>query len=135
VCADVIIRAYRALDIDRQALVHEDMRSNFSLYPKIWGLSKTDTNIDHRRVPNLMLFFRRFGETLLISQNPADFIPGDLVTWLVNGNLPHIGIVARERSKDGTRPMIIHNIGQGPKLEDRIFEWPMTGHFRYGAEG
>ena len=131
VCADVVIRAYRDLSLDLQMLVHEDMQKHFNLYPKLWGLSATDTNIDHRRVPNLMIFFSRFGEKLKISNVPSDFEPGDLVTWMIGGKLPHIGIVSNKRSDDGNRFKIIHNIGAGPQLEDRLFNWPMTGHFRY----
>jgi uncharacterized protein YijF (DUF1287 family) len=131
VCADVVIRAYRALDIDLQQLVHEDISKNFNLYPKIWKLSAPDSNIDHRRVPNLMVYFSRFGEKLTLSRNPVDYNAGDLVTWIVSGSLPHIGIVSDRRSADGTRLQIIHNIGAGPQLQDRLFEWPITGHFRF----
>jgi len=131
VCADVVVRAYRELGADLQVLVHEDMAANFGLYPNLWRLRRPDPNIDHRRVPNLMVFFKRFGTTLPIAQDPAAYSPGDLVTWLVDGNLPHIGIVANELSTDGKRHQIVHNIGEGPKLEDRLFDWPVTGHFRY----
>jgi uncharacterized protein len=131
VCADVIIRAYRKFGIDLQKSVHEDMQQHFDLYPKLWGLRTTDTNIDHRRVPNLMVFFGRFGERLIISNSPSDFRPGEMVTWTVAGSLPHIGFVSNKRSEDGARYMIVHNIGAGPQLEDRLFEWPMTGHFRF----
>jgi uncharacterized protein YijF (DUF1287 family) len=133
VCADVVIRAYRALNIDLQQHVHEDISKNFNLYPKIWKLSAPDSNIDHRRVPNLMVYFSRFGEKLTLSNNSADYNAGDLVTWIVSGSLPHIGIVSNRRSADGTRLQIIHNIGAGPQLQDRLFEWPITGHFRFTA--
>lgn len=134
VCTDVIIRSYRALEIDLQRLVHEDMRENFSRYPakRIWNQTTTDRNIDHRRVPNLQTFFSRHGTVLSISQFGKDYQPGDLVTWMLPGNLPHIGIVVNEYSEDGKRPLIVHNIGAGPKLEDVLFAYPITGHYRYG---
>jgi hypothetical protein len=137
VCTDVIIRSYRALDIDLQQAVHEDMTGNFTAYPskRIWGLSRPDTNIDHRRVPNLQIFFSRKGLSLPVSANSDDYQPGDLVTWLLPGNLPHIGIVTNQRSRDGLRPLIVHNIGGGPKLEDMLFDYPITGHFRYQPVG
>lgn len=133
VCTDVIIRAHRKLGIDLQQLVHEDMRGNFSLYPakKNWGQTKTDTNIDHRRVPNLQTFFTRHGKKLAISNKPQDYQAGDLVTWMLPGNLPHIGIVTDRLSTDGLRPLIVHNIGAGPQLEDMLFEYAISGHYRY----
>lgn len=133
VCTDVIIRAYRKLDIDLQQLVHEDMRSNFALYPakRNWNQTKTDTNIDHRRVPNLQTFFTRHGKKLSVSDKPEHYQAGDLVTWMLPGNLPHIGIVTDQRSADGQRPLIVHNIGAGPKLEDMLFDYAITGHYRY----
>ncbi len=131
VCTDVVVRAYRAVGIDLQQVVHEDMKADFAAYPKNWGLSAPDSNIDHRRVPNLRTFFGRKGEALGRSRNPQDYRPGDLVTWMLPGNLPHIGIVVSRRSADGRRPLVVHNIGAGPKLEDRLFEFPITGHYRY----
>jgi uncharacterized protein YijF (DUF1287 family) len=131
VCADVVIRAYRAFGVDLQVLVHRDMAQAFSLYPQRWGLNGTDTNIDHRRVPNLETFFRRHGSALPVTMNPSNFKPGDLVSFIVAGSLPHIGIVSTRRSADGNRPLIVHNIGEGPKLEDVLFEFPIAGHFRY----
>lgn len=133
VCTDVIIRAYRQLGIDLQQLVHEDMRGNFSLYPakKNWGQNKTDTNIDHRRVPNLQTFFTRHGKKLPVSDKSQDYQAGDLVTWMLPGNLPHIGIVTDQLSDDGLRPLIVHNIGAGPKLEDMLFDYAISGHYRY----
>jgi uncharacterized protein YijF (DUF1287 family) len=133
VCTDVIIRAYRKLDIDLQQLVHEDMRANFLLYPakRNWNQTKTDTNIDHRRVPNLQTFFTRHGKKLVVSDKPQDYQAGDLVTWMLPGNLPHIGIVTDQRSADGQRPLIVHNIGAGPTLEDMLFDYSITGHYRY----
>lgn len=133
VCTDVVIRAYRALGVDLQVLVHEDMKKHFALYPKLWGLKRTDTNIDHRRVPNLQVFFKRFGQESPVTDNPDDYKPGDLVTWNLRndgGNLPHIGIVTDQ--KDGDVPMIVHNIGAGPKLENMLFDYKITGHYRYG---
>jgi uncharacterized protein YijF (DUF1287 family) len=135
VCADVIIRAYRALGVDLQVLVHEDMAAHFSAYPQDWGLSRTDTNIDHRRVPNLAIFFTRNGEKLRISRDALDYKPGDLVTWVVGGSLPHIGIVSDELNAQGTRPLMVHNIGAGPQLEDMLFDYPIAGHYRYPAAG
>ncbi|PKL45969.1 MAG: DUF1287 domain-containing protein [Candidatus Riflebacteria bacterium HGW-Riflebacteria-2] len=134
VCTDEIIRVYRALGIDLQKEVHEDMRRHFSLYPKNWGLKKPDTNIDHRRVPNLQTYFTRKGQKLAVSQNGEDYRPGNLVTWMLPGNLPHIGIVTDRRSEDGLRPLIVHNIGAGPVLEDMLFVYKITGHYRYPAE-
>ena len=135
VCTDVVVRAYRKLGVDLQKLVHEDMRAHFSRYPskRIWGLSRPDPNIDHRRVPNLQVFFKRFGQSLKVTSNPSDYLPGDMVTWVLPGNLPHIGFVSAQRSADGKRPMIIHNIGAGPKIEDMIFDYPITGRYRYIA--
>lgn len=131
VCSDVVIRSYRAVGIDLQRAVHEDMRAHFAAYPNRWGLSRPDTNIDHRRVPNLRTFFARKGQSLPITRRPEAFRPGDLVSWALPGNLPHIGIVVDARSLDGRRPLIVHNVGAGPKLEDVLFAYPMTGHYRY----
>jgi len=132
VCTDVVIRSYRSgLGIDLQKVVHEDMARNFAAYPKIWGMSRPDRNIDHRRVPNLETFFTRHGQSLPVSRNPGDYKPGDLVTWRIPGNLPHIGVVTDQRSWDGKRPLIAHNIGRGPKLEDMLFDYTISGHFRY----
>ena len=131
VCADVVIRAYRAVGIDLQVEVHEDMAANFSAYPDKWGLTRPDPNIDHRRVPNLETFFRRKGKVLPVTDDPDDYRPGDLVTWVLPGGLPHIGIVTDRRSLLGRRPLVVHNIGRGPKLEDRLFDFPITGHYRY----
>ncbi len=134
VCTDVVIRAYRKLGIDLQKAVHEDMAANFNIYPKIWGLKKTDTNIDHRRVPNLMTFFSRHGNKKPISQNKADYQPGDIVTWNLEGNLTHIGIVVNKLSDDKQRFLIVHNIGRGQELSDCLFEFAMTGHYSYGGK-
>lgn len=132
VCSDVIIRAYRKLNIDLQKLVHEDMKANFSKYPKIWGLRSTDKNIDHRRVPNLETFFSRKGKSLPITENTNDYKPGDIVTWRLSGNgIPHIGIVTHIKSADGKRYQLVHNIGRGQIMEDCLFDWKIVGHYRY----
>ena len=133
VCTDEIIRAYRALGIDLQKEVHEDMEQNFRVYPRKWlRLSgHTDTNIDHRRVPNLMVFFGRKGEALAMTERAEDYAPGEMVTWDLGGNVPHIGIVVDQKSPRGERYMILHNIGRGPKIEDVLFSWKITGHYRY----
>jgi len=131
VCTDVIIRAYRKLGIDLQKEVHEDMAKNFSKYPKTWGLKKPDTNIDHRRVPNLAVFFSKFGKVKSTETNPALYIPGDIVTWILPGNLTHIGIVVNKKSTDGKRFMVVHNIGGGQVLEDCLFKYTITGHYQY----
>jgi uncharacterized protein len=133
VCTDVIIRSYRAVGVDLQKEVHEDMVQNFSAYPRKWNwlLAHPDTNIDHRRVPNLAAFLRRKGETLPITANGADYLPGDLVTWDLGGGVPHIGIVVDRKSEYSGRYMIVHNIGAGPQLEDVLFNWKITGHYRY----
>jgi uncharacterized protein len=132
VCTDEVIRSYRALGIDLQKEVHEDMATNFSAYPNRgrWLLARPDTNIDHRRVPNLMVFFSRKGESLPITNRSEDYRPGDLVTWDLGGNTPHIGIVVDKKAASG-RYMIVHNIGQGPQLEDVLFNWKITGHYFY----
>ncbi len=134
VCTDVIIRAYRKLNIDLQKEVHEDMSAHFSSYPNLekWGLKKTDTNIDHRRVPNLEVFFTRNGQKLPISENPNDYKTGDLVTWMINDKLPHIGIITNKKSPDGKRLMIVHNVGAGQALEDCLFSYTIVGHYKYG---
>ncbi|QYJ67223.1 DUF1287 domain-containing protein [Flavobacterium litorale] len=131
VCTDVVIRAYRKLGIDLQKEVHEDMKANFSKYPKIWGLKHTDTNIDHRRVPNLETFFTRKGTVLPVTKRASDYKPGDIVSWRLPGGLPHIGIVVNKKSTDGKRYKLVHNIGRGQELEDCIFNYTITGHYRY----
>ena len=133
VCTDEIIRSYRAVGIDLQKEVHEDMVQTFSAYPRSWRwlLARPDSNIDHRRVPNLMVFFQRKGQALPISVRMEDYAPGDLVTWDLGGGVPHIGIVVDRKSLQTGRYMIVHNIGQGPKMEDVLFNWKITGHYRY----
>lgn len=130
VCTDVIVRAYRQQGIDLQVLVHQDMRRAWSAYPKLWGLKRPDPHIDHRRVPNLVTFFRRHGQALGVSEQGADYRPGDMVTWRLPGNLPHIGIVSDRRSATGT-PLVIHNIGAGVREEDLLFAHPITGRYRW----
>ena len=131
VCTDVVIRALRkALAMDLQQLVHEDMTAHFGHYPDLWGLRKPDPNIDHRRVPNLQTYFKRHGWALPIGENPSDFHPGDIVTCIVPPHLPHIMIVSDRKSRSGV-PLIIHNIGAGAREEDRLFDFELTGHFRY----
>lgn len=131
VCTDVVIRAYRKIGIDLQQEVHEDMKSNFKKYPSIWGLNSTDRNIDHRRVPNLMVFFNRKGASLPISNNATDYKPGDIVCWNLGGATTHIGIVVNKKSNDGRRNLIVHNIGNGQVLEDCLFNFKIIGHYRY----
>jgi uncharacterized protein YijF (DUF1287 family) len=132
VCTDVVIRAYRdGFGIDLQRLVHEDMRTNFSRYPRSWGLSRPDRNIDHRRVPNLQIFFRRRGRALA-AESPKDFAEGDLVTQMLPGNLPHIAIVTGQTGAGGA-PLVVHNIGGGTRLEDRLLDFPVTGRYRFIA--
>lgn len=132
VCSDVVIRAWRdAFGVDLQARVNADMRARFSEYPRRWGLDRPDPNIDHRRVPNLETFFRRHGQVAPVSDDPADYAPGDIVTQRLPGALPHIAIVAKERSADGRRPLVLHNIGAGARLEDSLFAFPIVGHFRF----
>ena len=133
VCTDVVIRAYRALGIDLQVLVHRDMKSAFQEYPKHWGATRADRNIDHRRVPNLQTFFKRRGAALPVSREAKKYQPGDLVTWNLNpkGWLPHIGIVIDALSQDGQRRLIVHNMGAGTVSEDILFRYPITGHYRF----
>lgn len=137
VCTDVIIRAYRALGFDLQKLVHEDMKRNFSKYPRLWGLSRPDRNIDHRRVPNLQVFFARHGKSLPVTKDPANYKTGDIVTWNLahpSRSLPHIGIVSDKMSADGKTPLVVHNIGGGTQIEDMLFNYKITGHYRYAPQ-
>lgn len=131
VCTDVVIRAYRMMGIDLQKEVHEDMKAHFSLYPTIWGLKKTDSNIDHRRVPNLMVFFKRKGKVLPITKLASDYHPGDIVCWNLYGATTHIGIVVDRKSADGKRYKIVHNIGGGQVCEDMLFDYTIIGHYTY----
>jgi len=131
VCTDVVIRAYRKLGIDLQKEVHDDMLAHFNLYPKNWGLSHPDKNIDHRRVPNLMVFFSRYGIVRPITTNANDYVPGDLVCWDLGDNITHIGIVVNRKSSDGKRYLIVHNIGAGQNLADCLFDYKIIGHYQY----
>lgn len=131
VCADEIVRAYRLLGIDLQRLVHEDMRRAFHVYPKRWGLKRPDSNIDHRRVPNLATFFERHGTSLTPTLEGRNYKPGDVVAWALADGRPHIGMVTERRSSDGKRPLVMHNIGLGPQIEDMLFGLTVTGHYRY----
>ena len=134
VCTDVVIRAYRKMGIDLQKEVHEDMLANFSLYPHKWGLSKPDKNIDHRRVPNLMVFFARHGEVLKITASGKDYQPGDIVCWDLGYGITHIGLVVGKKTGDDKRFMIVHNIGGGQVLADCLFDFKIIGHYRYNGK-
>ena len=133
VCTDVVIRTSGVEGIDLQQLVHEDIKANFDAYPskRIWGLTRPDTNIDHRRVPNLQAFFERNGTSLPITTNPEDYLPGDIVSWMLPGNLPHIGVVSDVKHASSGVPLVVHNIGFGPKRNDALFAYTITGHYRY----
>jgi uncharacterized protein YijF (DUF1287 family) len=131
VCTDVIIRAYRHIGVDLQVLVHQDMKANFSKYPKNWGLRRPDTNIDHRRVPNLATFFTRQRAKLAVTRRGADYKPGDIVTWRLSSGVPHIGLVSDVRVPDTDRYLVVHNIGAGAQIEDVLFAYTLTGHYRW----
>ena len=135
VCTDVVIRGLRHQNIDLQQLVHEDMRAHFAEYPKLWQLKRADKNIDHRRVPNLQNYFTRRGWALKLpvsaqARAADEFVPGDLVTWMLPGNLPHIGIISDKKASGGGNYLVLHNVGQGTQEEDALDSWPQTGHFR-----
>jgi uncharacterized protein len=130
VCSDVVIRAFRTFGVDLQQELHRDMQRHFAAYPKNWGLARPDRNIDHRRVPNLATWFKRQGYDVPVDQDAAAYEPGDIVTWILGGGQPHIGIVSDRRSEDGARPLVIHNIGWGAREDDALFEYRITGHFR-----
>jgi uncharacterized protein len=131
VCTDVVIRAYRKMGIDLQKNVHEDMKKNFSKYPKTWGLKHTDTNIDHRRVPNLMVYFAKYGIVKSTSTEPQNYLPGDIVCWNLGGAVTHIGMVSNKKTKDNKRYLMVHNIGAGQVLEDCLFSYKIIGHYQY----
>ena len=131
VCTDVLIRSYRTLGIDLQKDLHLDLKDHFASYPGVWGLTKPDPNIDHRRVLNLRVFFTRKGIVLPVTRKPEHYLPGDLVSWKLSAGLPHIGIVVDRKSSDGKRYMIVHNIDSGPELEDVLLRYEITGHYRY----
>ena len=131
-CSDVVVRSFRAAGLDLQKEVHEDMAAHFSDYPNKWGLAKPDANIDHRRVPNLQKYFERRGKSVTVTANGNDYLPGDVVSWDLNGRgMTHIGVVSNLWNSDAKRHLIIHNIGSGAQAEDRLFEWKITGHYRY----
>ncbi len=130
VCSDVIIRSYRALGVDLQRKVHEDMSEHFFHYPPLWALLKPDSNIDHRRVPNLMVFFKRHGRMLPISDQASDYQPGEIIAWQLGGGVTHIGILTDQKSASGNY-QVVHNIGGGPCLEDMLYEFRIIGRFRY----
>jgi uncharacterized protein YijF (DUF1287 family) len=131
-CTDVVIRSFRSAGIDLQKEIHDDMAKNFESYPRKWGLTKPDTNIDHRRVPNLQTFFERRGKSLPVTRKANDYRPGDIVSWDLNGKgMTHIGLVSNRWNPSHERYLIIHNIGSGVHAEDRLFEWTITGHYRY----
>ena len=130
VCTDVLIRALRQQGLDLQKSVHEDMRAHFSACPRNWGLQRPDRNIDHRRVPNLMTWFKRQGMALKVSDKPADYRAGDIVTWDLGRGLTHIGIVSDRTSPAGV-PLVLHNIGRGTQEEDILFGFAITGHYRF----
>ncbi len=137
VCTDVVVRAFRAIGIDLQVKLHEDMRRNFAAYPRKWGLIRPDRNIDHRRVPNLQRWFARQRRALPASLRARDYRPGDVVSWELPGGLDHVGVVSDRRAGSGTeaRPLVVHNIGQGAQEEDVLFAWKQTGHYRWQAPG
>lgn len=132
VCTDVVIRALRQQGLDLQQAVHQDMRANFRLYPKNWGLNRPDSNIDHRRVPNLMTWFKRQGWALPLGQDAERYRPGDIVTWDLGGGLTHIGIISDRQAGSGV-PLVLHNIGRGTQEEDILFSFKITGHYRIPA--
>jgi uncharacterized protein len=131
VCSDVVIRSFRVLGIDLQRSVHEDMTAAFKQYPQLWRLTKPDSNIDHRRVPNLMTYFERRGKKITASSRNEDFLPGDIVAWDLGNRVTHIGIVSDDRALLARTPLVIHNIGGGVKEEDILFKFTIIGHYRY----
>tara|TARA_B100001769_G_C21998105_1_gene536417 strand:- start:398 stop:973 length:576 start_codon:yes stop_codon:yes gene_type:complete len=131
VCTDVVIRTLRKLDFDLQKEMHIDMTNNFDKYPKYWDDNKPDNNIDHRRVYNQMRYFKRMGNEVEITNNPEDYLPGDIVAWNLGGNITHIGVVVGKKSSDGLRNMIVHNIGNGQVMEDILFDNRIIGHYRF----
>ncbi|MBI3651997.1 MAG: DUF1287 domain-containing protein [Acidobacteria bacterium] len=131
VCSDVVIRAFRQVGIDLQQTVHEDMAKNFAAYPNKWGLKRPDTNIDHRRVPNLMMWLKRQGKAVSITANAKDYWPGDIVAWDLGGGITHIGLMTNRLSDDDKTFQVVHNIGAGARLENVLFNWKIIGHYRY----
>lgn len=130
VCADVIIRAFRNAGVDLQKEVHEDMSLHFTAYPSRWGARRPDSNIDHRRVPNLMTLFERRAKSVPITKNPTDYIPGDVVAWELENNLLHIGLVSDAVANGTPNYLMVHNIGAGARIEDVLMAWKIIGHYR-----
>jgi uncharacterized protein len=131
VCADVVVRAFRKAGLDLQKELHEDMKKNFAKYPQKWGARRPDSNIDHRRVPNLMTWFDRQGKALTVTKDAKDYLPGDVVAWQLDNGLPHIGMVSKIKVEGTERYAVVHNIGLGARIEDTLFVWKITGHYRY----
>ena len=131
VCTDLVVRAFRDVGVDLQRDVHVDMSAQFDEYPAIWGLAAPDSNIDHRRVPNLMVFFARHGQVLPITDRPGDYRPDDIVTWDLGRGMTHIGIVTQSHTPGAERPLVAHHVGGNPTVNDALFAWPTVGHFRY----
>lgn len=131
VCADVVVRAFRKAGVDLQKELHEDMKGNFARYPQKWGARGPDANIDHRRVPNLMTWFERQGKARPITRDAKDYLPGDVVSWELDNGLPHIGMVSKIKVEGTERYAVVHNIGLGARIEDALFAWKITGHYRY----
>ncbi|MCI0485856.1 MAG: DUF1287 domain-containing protein [Blastocatellia bacterium] len=131
VCSDVLVRAFRKVGVDLQKEIHEDMKRAFSAYPKRWGLTRPDTNIDHRRVPNLMTYFKRKGKSLAMTTDPKDYLPGDVVAWDLGNGVLHVGLVTNVAEEGSENHLIVHNIGWGARLEDVLFSWRIIGHYRY----
>ncbi len=131
VCADVVVRAFRKAGIDLQKELHEDMKRNFAKYPQKWGARRPDPNIDHRRALNLMTWFDRQGKARPITKDAKDYLPGDVVAWRLDNGLPHIGMVSKIKVEGTERYAVVHNIGFGARIEDVLFAWKITGHYRY----
>ncbi len=131
VCSDVVVRAFRKVGIDLQKEVHEDMQRAWSGYPRKWGARGTDTNIDHRRVLNLTTWFDRQGKSLSVSNDRADYLPGDVVAWELSDGIEHIGIVTNLSSEPDKHYFVVHNIGAGARIEDVLLAWKIIGHYRY----
>jgi uncharacterized protein YijF (DUF1287 family) len=130
VCSDVVVRAFRKAGIDLQKEVHEDMQRAFAEYPKRWGARGTDTNIDHRRVLNLMTYFNRQGKSLAVTSERAAYLPGDVVAWELSEGVEHIGVLTNFMSENKNY-LIVHNIGAGARVEDVLMSWKIIGHYRY----
>lgn len=131
VCSDVVVRAFRKTGIDLQKEVHEDMTRAWSAYPKRWGAKGTDANIDHRRVLNLMTYFDREGKSVPITNERADYLPGDVVAWQLSDGVEHIGMMTNLWSEPDRHCLVVHNIGVGARIEDVLLSWKIIGHYRY----